>query len=109
MALGRRGPRQTRSERAEFRRHLDELEGRREERLRDLGGLAVEMYKRDRFRAELLWAQAAEVAGIDDEARLVRRGIDERLTREQLEELGRADPPLEVDRDGVEDPLPPGP
>jgi hypothetical protein len=47
----------------------------REERLRDLGGLAVEMYRRSAWREDLLHERCAEVMGID--ARLAE--IDEFL------------------------------
>ena len=87
--LSRGTARQTVRERGQLRRHLRELDEVREERLRDLGGLAVEMYKRDRFVGSLLWARAAAIATIDDEARLVQRGLDEGLSRTELEELAR--------------------
>jgi zinc-ribbon domain len=38
----------------------------REERIRDLGGLVLEMYRRDRFRQDLVYEQAAEIVGIED-------------------------------------------
>jgi hypothetical protein len=47
----------------------------REERLRDLGGLTVEMYRRSSWRDDLLQERCAEVIGID--ARLAE--IDELL------------------------------
>jgi hypothetical protein len=87
--LDRNGSRQTARERGQLRRHMRELDGLRDERLRDLGGLALEMYKRDRFEGQLLWSKAAEIAAIDDEARLVRRGLDEGLSMQQLEDLAR--------------------
>src|SRR5712691_2918356 len=37
----------------------------REERLRDLGGLALEMYKRDRFNAGLFVERCAELVAIE--------------------------------------------
>lgn len=37
----------------------------REERLRDLGGLTLEMYKRDRFNAELVVERCAELVAIE--------------------------------------------
>ena len=37
----------------------------REERLRDLGGLALEMYKRDRFNADLFVERCAELVAIE--------------------------------------------
>ena len=90
MAFGRDKEKQTRRERLEFRQHLEKLEPLLEESLRDLGALAVEQYNRDGFRADALWARAAEVAAIEDEANLVRRAIDERLNRDQLEQLAKA-------------------
>ncbi len=47
----------------------------REEKLRDLGGLILEMYRRDRFREDLLVERCNELLGID--ARL--RELDEML------------------------------
>ncbi len=38
----------------------------REERLRDLGGLAMEMFRRDSFREHVLHEQCAEVAAVED-------------------------------------------
>lgn len=37
----------------------------REERLRDLGGLALEMYRRDRFREDLVVERCAELIGLE--------------------------------------------
>jgi hypothetical protein len=85
--LNRDGSRQSARERGQLRRHMRELDDLREERLRDLGGLALEMYKRDRFEGRLLWSKAAEIAAIDDEAKLVQRGLDQGLTLDQLSEL----------------------
>jgi hypothetical protein len=83
------GERQTFRERGRLRRHLEELTEAREDGLRDLGGLALEMYRREAFDGRLLWRKAAEVAAIEDEAALVRRGLEEGLTVAQLEELAR--------------------
>jgi hypothetical protein len=58
----------------------------REERLRDLGGLALEMYKRDRFSAGLVVERCAELVAIeariqeidallDGSARLRKEGV----------------------------------
>ena len=38
----------------------------REERVRDLGGLVLEMHRRDRFRPDLVEARCVELAGIDE-------------------------------------------
>jgi len=87
--LDREGKRQTRRERGQLQRHLRELGELREERLLDLGAVALEMHKRDRVAGKELWAMAAEIDAIDYEAQLVQRGIDEGLTLAQLEELAR--------------------
>ena len=87
--LNRESKRQTRREREQLQRHLRELGEFREGRLLDLGGIALEMHKRDRIDGKLLWSKAAEIDAIDYEAKLVQRGIDEGLSLEQLEELAR--------------------
>src|SRR5687767_8615657 len=49
----------------ELRRERKTLLLVREERLRDLGGLALEMYKRDRFSAGLVVERCAELVAIE--------------------------------------------
>jgi hypothetical protein len=49
----------------ELRRERKALLLIREERLRDLGGLALEMYKRDRFSAALVVERCAELVAIE--------------------------------------------
>lgn len=49
----------------ELRRERKALLGAREARLRDLGGLALEMYKRDRFVASLVVERCAELVAIE--------------------------------------------
>jgi|SRR6476619_251578 len=49
----------------ELRRERKALLEVREERLRDLGGLALEMYKRDRFNAGLVVERCAELVAIE--------------------------------------------
>jgi len=58
-----------------LRRERRALLRARDERLRDLGGLAAEMYRRSSWREDLLHERCAEVMGID--ARLAE--IDELL------------------------------
>ena len=48
-----------------LRRERKALVRAREERIRDLGGLMLEMYRRDRFGEELLRDQCAEVVSIE--------------------------------------------
>lgn len=85
--LNRSGERQTLRERGELRRHLGDLGDLREEKLGELGGIAIGMHRGGGLDHDALWAAAAEIAAIDDEAKLVRRGLDEGLTPAQLEDL----------------------
>jgi hypothetical protein len=48
-----------------IRRERRALSQRREERLRDLGGLMLEMYRRDVFREDLLAERCNELLGLD--------------------------------------------
>lgn len=83
-----RPARQSARERGRLRRRLREIEEEREALIRDLGGLTLEMHKRDRFEPGLLSEKGAEVAALDDEAKLLRRALDEGLTTGELETLG---------------------
>jgi Double zinc ribbon len=49
-----------------LRRERRALVRAREERIRDLGGLMLEMYRRDRFREDLVQERCLEVIAIDD-------------------------------------------
>lgn len=49
----------------ELKRERKALLEMREERLRDLGGLALEMYKRDRFDAGLVVERCAELVAVE--------------------------------------------
>ena len=49
-----------------LRRERRALMRRREEGIRDLGGLALEMYRRDRFRQELLLERCADVMDVEE-------------------------------------------
>ena len=50
----------------ELRRERRSLLQMREARLRDLGGLMLEMYRRDQFRQDLLVDRCAELATLDE-------------------------------------------
>lgn len=52
-----------------LRRERRALVRAREERIRDLGGLMLEMYRRDRFRQDLLVEQCLEVVTIEERLR----------------------------------------
>ena len=50
---------------SELRRERNALLRLREQKLRDLGGLSLEMYRRDRFREDLLLERCAELIGLE--------------------------------------------
>jgi hypothetical protein len=50
---------------SELRRERHALLRLREQKLRDLGGLSLEMYRRDRFREDLLLERCAELIGLE--------------------------------------------
>jgi hypothetical protein len=50
---------------AQLRRERRDLVRIREERLRDLGGLMLEMYRRDQFRQDLLVDRCTELVALD--------------------------------------------
>ena len=52
-----------------LRRERRALMRRREEGIRDVGGLALEMYRRDSFRESLLYEQCAEIASMEERLR----------------------------------------
>ncbi|HLY94015.1 MAG TPA: hypothetical protein VKP14_04125, partial [Gaiellaceae bacterium] len=49
-----------------LRRERRALLSLREDRLRDLGGLMLEMFRRDRFRQDLLLERCTELAAVED-------------------------------------------
>ncbi len=51
---------------AQLRRERRVLLHAREERLRDLGGLMLEMYRRDQFRQDLLVDRCGELVALDE-------------------------------------------
>jgi rubrerythrin len=53
----------------------------REQRIRDLGGLVLEMYRQDRFRQDVVHEQAAEIVSVEERLREVDRLLSARTTR----------------------------
>ncbi len=51
---------------AQLRRERRGLLRAREERIRDLGGIVLEMYRRDRFREDLVYERAAGLMTLDE-------------------------------------------
>ena len=47
----------------------------REQQIRDIGGLVLEMYRQDRFRQDLIYEQAAEIVALEERL----RDVDELL------------------------------
>jgi hypothetical protein len=43
----------------------------REQQIRDIGGLVLEMYRQDRFRQDLIYEQAAEIVALEERLREV--------------------------------------
>jgi hypothetical protein len=72
-------------ERGRLKRRLREIAQEREEKLSDLGGLALEMHKRDRFEPGLLNERAAAVAALDEEASLLQKALDDGNSSSELE------------------------
>lgn len=90
MALGRGKKKQTRRERKAMSEHLEELLSMRRETLADLGEMTVEMSREGRFDRTLLAAKAEEAVRIDGEADLIIRGLEEKLTLDELEDLAKS-------------------
>lgn len=61
-----RAPRRVAPAAGELRRERRALLRARDEKIRDLGGLALEMFRQDSFREHLLYEQCAEVAAMED-------------------------------------------
>jgi rubrerythrin len=53
----------------------------REQRIRDLGGLALEMYRQDNFRQDVVHEQAAEIVAVEERLREVDRLLTARTAR----------------------------
>ena len=90
MALGRGKKKQTRRERKAMGEHLEDLLSMRCETLTDLGQMTVELSRDGRFDQTLLAAKAEEAVRIDGEADLILRGLEEKLTLDELEDLAKS-------------------
>jgi hypothetical protein len=89
MIFGR--GKQSGRERRAMKDHLVELDELRRKQLSELGAMTVEMADAGRFDRTRLSDQAREVVGIDREADLIARGLEQGLTLEELEDLARSD------------------
>ncbi len=90
MGLFSRG-KQTGRERRAMKDHLVELDELRRGHLAELGAMAVEMADAGRFDRQRLSGLAAEIVGVEQEADLLVRGLEEGLTLEELENLAHGD------------------
>jgi len=75
----------------QLRRERRALSRVREERIRDLGGLALEMVRRNRFRQDLLFEQCRELLVLEERI----RELDEALARASAARHRRAGPRCE--------------
>lgn len=88
MALLRRKRERPRAEEhEELSGRLRDLERQREERLVELGGLAADLHRSGAVDPGPLSEPAAAVVALETEMKLVRRGLDEGLSFEQLKQL----------------------
>lgn len=78
-------------ERRQYREHLAELDILLEDGLERLGADIAAMQAADGIDGPAVWNEAARLSAIEDEIRLVERGISEGLSREQLADLARQD------------------
>jgi len=76
-------------ERRAMKDHLDELDELRRTSLSELGQMTVEMAALGTFDRANLSAKATEVVGIDREADLIAKGLEDGLTLKELEDLAR--------------------
>lgn len=74
-----------------LRRERRALNRVREERIRDLGGLALEMVRRSRFRQDLLFEQCREILVLEERI----RELDESLSRASAARRRRGGPRCE--------------
>ncbi len=88
MGLFSKGGQSGRERRA-MKDHLDELDELRRTSLGELGEMTVRMADSGRFDRSELSEKARQVVGIDREADLIARGLEEGLTLEELEDLAR--------------------
>jgi hypothetical protein len=80
--------------------HLVELDDLRRKQLVELGTMTVGMADAGRFDRQKLTDQATEIVGVEREADLILRGLEEGLTLEELEDLaqGPDEPPTDPGR-----------
>lgn len=70
-----------------MRHHLDELLEDREQMLDELGGVALDMHRRDHLDVALLEDRAAEIAEVEDDIELLRTGLEQGIGIEELQKI----------------------
>src|SRR3954453_2374286 len=75
----------------QLRRERRALLRAREGRLRDLGGLMVEMYRRDQFRQDLIVDRCTELAGIDERLAELAALLTASAARARVREAARCE------------------
>ena len=75
----------------QLRRERRTLLQARERRLRDLGGLMVEMYRRDQFRQDLLVDRCVELARLDERLSELETLLAVSASRSRAREAARCD------------------
>jgi hypothetical protein len=75
----------------QLRRERRVLLQSRERRLRDLGGLMVEMYRRDQFRQDLLVDRCVELAKIDERLSELETLLSVSASRGRVREAARCE------------------
>jgi len=75
----------------QLRRERRVLLQARERRLRDLGGLMVEMYRRDQFRQDLLVDRCVELAKIDERLGELETLLSVSASRGRVREAARCE------------------
>jgi hypothetical protein len=74
-----------------LRRERRALLRARDERVRDLGGLVLEMYRQDRFRQDLVYEQAAEIVGMEERLYALDQLLLAAMTRGRAQNLPRCE------------------
>lgn len=73
-----------------MRHQLDQLISDREEMLRELGGVALDMHRRDDVDSGLLEGRAEEIVEIEEEIELLQVGLEKGIGVEELRRMATA-------------------
>lgn len=75
-----------------MRSRLRSLEERREEELRHLGGLALEMHRRGGLDEELLAVRSGELAEVEEEIEMLNKALEQGSSPDQPDSLPAKSP-----------------